>query len=143
MRYFDPDIGKVFCVMLSLKECSESSTGQNIFNVMNSELSHFMIPWENCLSFVADNASIMQGHRTGVASYMSKKAPAAYMLGCPCHLIHLAANKDASKLSLNSRRETNRSSFPSEILTIFNSQYALHYLQNIWILQLHSKSRVD
>ena len=100
VRYFDPDFGKVFCVMLSLKECAVASTGQNIFNLMNDELSRYKIPWENCLSFAADNASVMQGCRSGVASYVLKAAPAVYMVGCPCHLLHLTAGKAAGKLSV-------------------------------------------
>jgi len=82
VRYFDSQVGKVMCVMLSLKECTKASTRENIFTVLNNELSSHNIPWKNCLCFAADNASVMTGKTKGVAAFLLKKAPALYILGC-------------------------------------------------------------
>ena len=100
VRYFDNEMGKVMCVMLSLKECRTSSTGENIFSLLDAELSSFGIPWQNCVCFAADNASVMMGKTKGVAAFLLKKAPSLYILGCACHLIHLAAAKAASALTV-------------------------------------------
>ena len=93
---------KVMCVMLSLKECSTSSTGENISGLLDAELTRCGIPWNNCLCFAADtrNASVMMGKCKGVAAFLVKKAPSLYILSCACHLIHLAAGKAASALTV-------------------------------------------
>jgi len=80
-------------IMLSLRKCSLASTGENIFNILDNELVGHKIPWHNCLCFAADNASVMTWKVKGVAAFLTKKAPAVYLLGCACHLIHLAAGK--------------------------------------------------
>jgi len=72
---------------------------KKIFKILDGELSSCAIPWKNCLSFAADNASVMMGKTKAVASLLSKKAPNVYILGCACHLIHMAAGKAASALS--------------------------------------------
>jgi len=98
VQYFCDDIGKVVCVLLAMTECTEASTGNKIFQLVDNELGKRNIPWENCMSFAADNASVMMGKLNGVAAFLSKKAPAVYMLGCVCHLSHLAASKAANAL---------------------------------------------
>lgn len=98
VRYFAEDIGKVVCVLLTMTECTESSTGENIFKLLDTELTKMSIPWSNCMSLAADNASVMMGKVKGVAAFLSKKAPSAYLLGCACHLVHLAAGKAADCL---------------------------------------------
>jgi hypothetical protein len=52
------------------------------------------------MSLAADNASVMQGRLKSVASFVVKKAPHVYMLGCACHLMHLAAGKAAAALDV-------------------------------------------
>lgn len=74
-----------------------ASTGQNIFKLMDSELEKRDITWD-CMSFGEDNAMVMQGLKEGTAGYINKKNSAVYVLGCPCHLIHLATEKAAAQL---------------------------------------------
>ncbi|KAK6171726.1 hypothetical protein SNE40_018164 [Patella caerulea] len=52
------------------------------------------IPWENLVCFAADNAAVMLGSKKGVAAFITEMAPAVYIAGCSCHLIHLAVQKD-------------------------------------------------
>ena len=52
------------------------------------------------MCFAADNASVMMGKCKGVAAFLVKKGPSLYILGCACHLIHLAAGKAASALTV-------------------------------------------
>ncbi|KAJ8041041.1 hypothetical protein HOLleu_15529 [Holothuria leucospilota] len=45
-----------------------------------------------------DNAAVMMGPQRGVASFVKRENENVFILGCPCHLIHLAAEKGASQL---------------------------------------------
>ncbi|XP_063765200.1 zinc finger BED domain-containing protein 5-like [Eleginops maclovinus] len=101
VKYFDRGLGRVLTVLLSLPECHEASTGQNIFKLIDNELEKRSISWDNCMSFGADNAMVMQGLKAGTAGYINKKNSAVYVLGCPCHLIHLAAEKAAAQLPVS------------------------------------------
>ena len=81
VRYFDSDTGHVLSVLLSLTECSEASTGENIFKLSEKELVGLDIPWENLISFATDNVSVMIGKHKGVAAFLCKKAPAVHING--------------------------------------------------------------
>jgi len=102
VSYFSDVLGKIVTVLLALGTCSESSTGVNIFAVMNNELStKRSIPWHNCVAFCSDNASVMMGVHKGVAANVVKLCPSVAIIGCACHLIHLAAQKAASELPVD------------------------------------------
>ena len=45
-----------------------------------------------------DNAAVMMGINAGVAAYIKKENPNVFVLGCPCHRLHLAAEKGASTI---------------------------------------------
>ncbi|KAH6933508.1 hypothetical protein HPB50_015844 [Hyalomma asiaticum] len=49
---------------------------------------------ENCIAFSADNANVMVSKKNGVAAVLEAKI----VIGCPCHLINLAAGKGAACL---------------------------------------------
>lgn len=98
VRYFEPKIQQIVCVLLTLKELKEDSTGENIYNLLNDEFLSQGIPWSNVISFGMDNASVMSGMNKGVAGFLSRKQPSIYMSGCMCHLMHLAAQKGAGDL---------------------------------------------
>ncbi|KAJ8017711.1 hypothetical protein HOLleu_44685 [Holothuria leucospilota] len=40
----------------------------------------------------------MMGPQRGVASFVKREHENVFILGCPCHLIHLAAEKGANQL---------------------------------------------
>jgi hypothetical protein len=80
VRYFDNDIGKVLCVMLSMPECAEASTGENIFNLMDNELKCLGVPWSNCVCIAANNASVMMGKHKGVVAFLKKTEPSVYVI---------------------------------------------------------------
>ena len=69
----------------------------------------------SCLSFGADNASVMLGHLNGVAAHITKENPDVMVQGCPCHLLHIAAKKGANSL---------RCATEMTLIDIF------HYLEN-------------
>ena len=51
------------------------------------------VPWENCVAFCSDNASVMLGEHKGVSAFLKKENPNMIIHGCACHLIHLAAQR--------------------------------------------------
>ncbi|XP_011664027.2 uncharacterized protein LOC105438204 [Strongylocentrotus purpuratus] len=98
IKTFDEMEGKVLCQLLSLKESSERSTGENIFGILDHELKTHNISWTNCVSLSSDNASVMLGKHKGVAAYAKEQNANIFIAGCSCHLIHLAAQKGSQKL---------------------------------------------
>ncbi|CAM4720294.1 unnamed protein product [Leuciscus chuanchicus] len=100
VRVYDPSVGKIVVVLLKIVECRES-TGEGIYNLIDQELNKRKIPWGNCVSFSADNASVMQGLRKGVAAFIKSQNPQIYMVGCACHLMHIAAEKAARSLCID------------------------------------------
>lgn len=65
---------------------------------MAREIDKRHVPWTNCLALGSDNANVMSGKQKGVFGLLLKKHPSLYFAGCPCHLIHIAAEKGASCL---------------------------------------------
>ena len=98
VRYFDENVKKVVGVLLEIATIEERSTGINIFKLLDTSLKEKEIPWKNCICFSADNASVIMGIHAGVAAYVKKENPDVFVLGCPCHRLHLAAEKGACTL---------------------------------------------
>ena len=53
------------------------------------------------MSFAADNAVVMQGLGKEVAAFLKTRNENEYLVGCACHLIHIAAEKASRQLSVN------------------------------------------
>ena len=58
------------------------------------------IPWENCIGYSSDNASVMTGKTNSVLSRLREKNPAVFNLGCVCHLANLCAQAGVKALPL-------------------------------------------
>lgn len=97
VSYFSEDKGKIITMILSLLD-STDNTGGGIFNAINEEFQKRKIPWENCVAFASDNASVMNGQYKGVISFIRKVQPNVNFQGCACHLLHLAAKKGCAAL---------------------------------------------
>ena len=95
------DNGDVKNHLLSLPTLKEDATGQNIFNVIDSQLSRYNIPWDNCVCFGSDNANVMVGKKNGVLGHILAKHENIFSSGCVCHLIHLAAEKATKQLPVS------------------------------------------
>lgn len=96
VRTFDEVAGEVRSDLLSVPECKDSATGENIFKLLDAELQSNNIPWTNCLSLGCDNANVMTGMKKGVFAFVKKEHKSVALSGCVCHLIHIAAEKAAS-----------------------------------------------
>ena len=93
IRSVHPDSLEVSTEILTIPICEGSSTGENIFNLIDAEFKAHKIPWENCLALGADNAPVMVGKDKGVYGHMCRKNPSIFMAGCVCHLIHICRRK--------------------------------------------------
>ena len=57
------------------------------------ELLQFSNPWIMCTSVGVDNTSVNIGVRDSLKTRVLNSNPAIYFNGCPCHIIHNAAQK--------------------------------------------------
>ena len=98
VKTFDDKEGKVVCELLDINECKESSSGVNIFALINEEFEKRDMSGQRCISFGADNAAVLHGANAGVAAFVKEFNPSVYFIGCPCHLMHIAAQKGTKAL---------------------------------------------
>ncbi|CAN7981898.1 unnamed protein product, partial [Ixodes pacificus] len=61
-------------------------------------LTSLNISFSNCIAFGSDNANVMLGKKNGVAAVLTEANENVFIIGCPCHLIKIAAEKAASCL---------------------------------------------
>ena len=101
IRYYNKTYGVVMTDVYSLPANPESSTGENIFKLMDSEIKKNGLTWSNCISFCSDNAAVMMGHKSGVASFIKKENNNAFINGCTCHLAAIAAQNASKKLPVS------------------------------------------
>lgn len=97
----DEESSSIKTCLLSVPVLTEQSTGENIGKLILSELKRLNIPIKNCLSMGSDNAPVMLGKKNGVISSLKVEQPHMIALGCPCHLINLAANHAAKLLPVS------------------------------------------
>lgn len=84
--------------LLSVPVLAGSATGKNIFDLIFSKLKERDVPINNCLAFGTDNANVMVGRNKGVFAFLLKENPQIHLAGCPCHLLHHAAEHAAQCL---------------------------------------------
>ena len=51
------------------------------------------ILWSNCVGIGLDNTSVNMGCRNSIKIRIVKKNSAAYVMECPCHIMHNTAGK--------------------------------------------------
>jgi len=98
-RYFDNSRGMSLPKVLAIPNCSGNCTGKYIFETLKSN----NISWANCISLASDSAAVMTGVHKGVISFIREKQPDVFLLRCPCHLIHLSAQKAYNELHFKTR----------------------------------------
>ena len=55
--------------------------------------------WKNCVCLSVDNNFVNTGVRNSLSSRIREKNIQAYVLGCPCHILHNTAVKAATALA--------------------------------------------
>ena len=86
---------------MSVPSLNKNSTGHNIAGLFIEEFLNFGISWKNCIGITTDNANVMIGTTNGVMGYLIEQQPELINIGCPCHLVNLAAEKGAKTLSVS------------------------------------------
>nr|XP_042899054.1 uncharacterized protein LOC122269520 [Parasteatoda tepidariorum] len=96
VSYFNVDLQRIESTLLAIPNLEGNSTGENISSLLLNVFAKYDIPFRNCIAFSADNASVMQGKKNGVISFLEKENEHIISIGCCCHLIHLASEKAAA-----------------------------------------------
>ena len=70
----------------------DASKAATLFDVFEEKIEADEIPWTQIVSLSVDNTNSMVGAHNSLASRLKAKNPETYVLGCPCHLAHIAAS---------------------------------------------------
>ncbi|KAH6933520.1 hypothetical protein HPB50_015893 [Hyalomma asiaticum] len=93
--YYVEESRNVESQLLCLQELHGEATGRKIRNLVLDALKSRGIPIENCIAFSADNTNVMIDKKNGMAAVLKEAQENLIVVGCPCHLINLAAKKAA------------------------------------------------
>ncbi len=75
-----------------------SSTGEDIFNLMDSFFSANEIDWARCVGICTDGAKSMTGRHKGAVAFIRKVAPSVSWVHCSIHREALATKKMPDEL---------------------------------------------
>ena len=101
VRMFDFASSKIVTQFLDMCTTSAASA-EAIFSVVNGKLTELLDtenPWKLCTSVGVDITSVNIGIHNSLNSRVLQKNPAVYFSGCPCHILHNAAQKAAEAFS--------------------------------------------
>lgn len=101
VTYFDSKDSLVKNDLLAIVPLEGGATGKNIGKMLLDTLEKFCVPVKNCIALGSDNASVMTGQKNGVAAHLKQHNENIIVLGCACHLLHLAAEKGSTGLCVN------------------------------------------
>lgn len=73
-------------------------SAENLFYAIFNFFAENNINIENLIGFAADNASVMQGNKSGLRAKFREIIPHIFVLGCSCHSFNLCASAACSKL---------------------------------------------
>lgn len=97
VRIFDVETSRVVTQFLDMCTAS-AATAEAIYGVVDGRLAELLgteNPWELCTSVGVDNTSVNIGVHNSLKSRVLQRNPAIYFSGCPCHILHNAAQKAA------------------------------------------------
>ena len=69
VRYYDSEVGKVVTGLLGVPALPQSSTGENIFLLIDQAVKKSS-KWEHAIGYCSDNAAVMLGKNKGVAAFV-------------------------------------------------------------------------
>ena len=95
IRIYDVNHSKIVVQFLDMCT-STSATAEAIYGVMNETLTKLLEstnPWTTCTSVGVDNTSVNIGTRNSLKTRIVQRNSAIYFNGCPCHIVHNAAQK--------------------------------------------------
>ena len=68
----------------------DASKSAQLFQVVQSKMQEDKIPWSQAASLSVDNTNSIIGKHNSFASRCKAQNNEIYVLGCPCHLAHIA-----------------------------------------------------
>ena len=95
IRIYDVNRGRVVTQFLDMCT-SRGATAEAIYGIMDGTLSKLLEstnPWGMCTSVGVDNTSVNIGTRNSLKTRIVGRNSAIYFNGCPCHVVHNAAQK--------------------------------------------------
>lgn len=108
IRVFDEELSKVVTKFLHMCPSTDGQA-QTLFSNIDSKLSELLDlsnPWGMCTALGLDNTSVNIGVRNSIKSRVLQRNKAIYVNGCPCHIIHNAAQKGGQSYSASSKFDT-------------------------------------
>lgn len=100
VKYWDPSLGRICTQLLDMcvTKGKDAATSRVIFATLNEKMQQWEIPWKNCVAFGVDNASVNIGQRNSIMTRVHALNPGVLFVGCPCHMLHNAAQAASKKL---------------------------------------------
>ena len=101
IRLFDPAQNSIVTRFLDMCT-STSGTAEGIFTVIDNKMKELLqssTPWALCTSVSVDNTAVNIGVRDSLKTRVTKCNPAIFFNGCPCHILHNAAQKAAESFA--------------------------------------------
>lgn len=96
--FFAEESGLIESKLLTISTLEGPSTGRVIAKLIMDCFASLNVPLSNCIAFCCDNANVMMGNKNGIAAGLTEAHESIVKIGCPCHLINIAAEKAASCL---------------------------------------------
>ena len=101
VRIFDLERSRIVTRFLDMCTAT-ASTAEALYSVVDGKLVELFgieNPWEYCTSVAVDNTSANIGIHNSLKSRVLQRNSAIFFSGCPCHMIHNAAQKAAVAFS--------------------------------------------
>jgi len=87
-----------FLFVQNLLEESQSADSQTIFDTVTGKLEEFNLKMDGCMSLVLDGASVMTGHRNGLAAKLKEVNENMISFHCIFHKLALACTDTLKEL---------------------------------------------
>lgn len=98
VRIYDVNLGKMTTSFLDM--ClSTGGTANEVFEAIDSRMTSYHIPWENCVAVGIDNTNVNVGKHNSIMTRVKAKNDAVYFSGCQCHVVHNTSAAAASTLT--------------------------------------------
>lgn len=77
--------GKIVNEYFFCQELSQTTTGEDIFELIDKNVKKYNLNWENCISICTDGAPAMQGRKKGFVAHALKKNDNIQIVHCMLH----------------------------------------------------------
>ena len=95
-----PD-GLILTSLLDMPDINVDSDAQTMFNMIDYAIKSVKLGWDYCMTYSSDNTNSMVGKNSLLTKIKNAQQceQSIFEVGCPCHLVHLCAEKGTKELS--------------------------------------------